>query len=147
MSLPPELAAIATKIRPLRDLVIIKPIEYAHPTLYVAGIELRKGIVVAVGPGRRVKRKIPWTIPSEAYAEGKVVNPGKTFFVEDGAETGKIRPMSVKAGDVVEYGFRDVFAFELDGVKLIRVKEDNIYGTTDARTDSGLLEPCSAAID
>ena len=135
-------------LRPLRDRVVIKPIEYKHSILFVAGIELRKGLIVAVGPGRRVKRLIPWRLPSSAeYVPGQSVNPGQTFYVEDGAETGKVKTMSVKVGDVVEYGFRDVFPFTFEGESYVMVKEQNIYGTTDARTDSGLLESSSAQID
>lgn len=146
--LEPALANIAHRIRPLRDRVAIKPIEYKHSVLYVAGIELRKGIVVAVGPGRRIRRRIPWRIPSDApHVVGQSVNPGQTFFVEDGAETGKVNPMSVQVGDIVEYGFRDVFPFTLDGESFLMIKEKNIYGTTDARADSGVMEPASTPID
>jgi co-chaperonin GroES (HSP10) len=136
------------KLRPLRDRVIVKPLEYRHGLLFVAGVELRKGIVVACGPGRRLRRMIPWRIPVDApHVPGNTVQPGQTFLVPDGPETGKIRPMSVRVGQCVEYGFRDVFEFEFEGEKLIAIKEDNIYGLTDARQDSGILEPVSAAID
>jgi co-chaperonin GroES (HSP10) len=134
-------------LRPLRDRVVIKPLEFKHSILYVAGIELRKGTVVAVGPGRRLKRRIPWLLPYEVHAEGQSVQPAQTFYVEDGPETGKVAPMSVKPGDVVEYGFRDCFPFTFEGEKLLVVWEKNIYGLTDARQDSGILEPVSAAID
>lgn len=135
-------------IRPLDDRVVVRPLSFKHPTLFVAGIELRKGVVVAVGPGRRVKRKIPWRIPTDApHSPGESVNPGQTFMVSDGPETGKVKLMSVRPGDVVEYGFRDVFEFNLDGEQLVVVRERNIYGTTDADTSRGLLEPASAPID
>ena len=135
-------------IRPLRDRVLVRPIEYEHPILYVAGIELHKGEVVAVGPGRRVKRKIPWRIPSDApYAPGSTVNAGQTFYVEDGAETGRVVPPAVKPGDVVEYGFRDCFPVEFEGDKLLMIWEKNIYGIADASRHVGLLEPASAPID
>ena len=75
------------------------------------------------------------------------MQPSQTYWVEDGPETEKIAPMSVKVGDVVEYGFRDVFEFPWEGEKLLMVWQKNIYGVTDARTDSGILEPVSAPID
>lgn len=135
-------------IKPLRDRVLVRPIEYKHPTLFVAGIELRKGEVVAVGPGRRLKRKIPWKIPGDApNVPGSSVTPGQTFFVEDGAETGAVAPMSVKVGDVVEYGFRDCFPVDWNGERLLMIWQKNIYGTTTAAPDEGILEQVSAAID
>lgn len=133
-------------IRPLRDRVLVKPIEYKHAALFVAGIELHKGEVVAVGPGRRLKRRIPWMMPSDG-TPGQTVNPGQTFYVEDGPETGAIAPIPVKVGDIVEYGFRDVFEVPWQGDRLLMIWAKNIYGTSDARADSGLLEPASALID
>lgn len=133
-------------IRPLRDRVLVRPIEYKHAVLFVAGIELRKGEVVAVGPGRRLRRRIPWMMPSDG-APGQSVNPGQTFYVEDGAETGKVSPVPVKVGEVVEHGFRDCFPVEYAGEKLLMIWSKNIYGTTDSRTDAGILEAVSAAID
>lgn len=133
-------------IRPLRDRVLVRPIEYKHSMLFVAGVELRKGEVVAVGPGRRLRRRIPWMMPSDG-TPGQSVNPGQTFYVEDGEESGKIAPMSVKVGDVVEYGFRDCFPVEYGGERLLMIWSKNIYGTTSARSDEGILEAASAAID
>lgn len=133
-------------MRPLRDRVLVRPIKYEHSTLFVAGIELRKGEVVAVGPGRRLKRRIPWMMPSDG-SPGQSFTPGQTFYVEDGPETGKVAPMSVKVGDVVEYGFRDCFPVLWEGERLLMIWSKNIYGTTNARTDEGILEAVSAAID
>ncbi len=130
------------RIKPLRDRVLLRPIEFKHSILFVAGIELRKGEVVAVGPGRRLKRKIPWMMPDDA-APGQSVNPGQTFWVEDGPETGKIAPMSVKVGDVVDFGFRDVFPVKHEGEELLMVWQKNIYGLS----GGDLLEAESAAID
>ena len=136
------------RLRPLRDRVAIRPIEYKHGLLFVAGVELRKGEVVATGPGRRLKRRIPWMMPATAaHVPGNTIQPGTTFMVEDGPETGKIKPMSVKVGDVVEYGFRDCFEFPWEGERLLMVWEKNIYGRSDSRTDSGIFNAHSAAID
>lgn len=121
---------------------------YEHPTLYVAGIELRKGEVLATGPGRRNKRRIPWRLPTDApYVPGGTVNPGQTFYVEDGEETGDVTPVPVKPGDFIEYGFRDVFEFDYEGEKLLMIWAKNIYGRSDGDRANGFLEPKSAEID
>lgn len=133
-------------LRPLRDRVLVKPIEYEHSTLFVAGVELRKGEVVALGPGRRLKRKIPWMMPADSVP-GQTINPGQTFYVEDGPETGAIASVPVKVGDVIEYGFRDCFPVTWEGERFLMIWSKNIYGTSDGRSDSGLLEAQSAAID
>src|SRR5208282_2152694 len=135
-------------IKPLRDRVLVKPLEYQHPTLYVAGIELHKGEVKAAGPGRRVKRKIPWRIPTDApHVPGSSVTPGQTFFVEDGAETGEIVPVPVNVGDFIEFGFRDCFELAVDGEKLLIISAKNIYGRVCGDPSQGFLEPKSAEID
>lgn len=135
------------RLRPLTDRVIIRPLEYKHSFLYVAGIELRKGVVVAVGPGRRMRRLIPWKLPIDApHLEGKSVNASQTVMLEDGSETGKVRPLAVQVGDTVEYGFRDVFPIEFDGEKLLVIREQNIYGKTTADQSVGFLEAQSSAI-
>ena len=138
-------------IRPLRDRVLVRPIEYEHPTLFVAGIELHKGEVVAVGPGRRLKRKIPWLLPQEVHAEGRSIQPSQTFYVEDGPETGAVVPVPVKVGDIVEYGFRDAFAVKhhdyTHGERLLVIWSKNIYGLAERDAPTGLLEQTSAAID
>lgn len=126
-------------IKPLRDWVCIKPIRYQHAYLFVAGIQLRKGTVVAVGPGRRCRRKVAYRKNPERIDE-------VTWF-EDGPETGFIRPMRVDVGDCVEFGWRAGTEFEFGGEKLLMVPEQSIYGLTDARADMGFLEPQSMAVD
>lgn len=125
--------------RPLRDRVLIKPFEFQHPLLYVAGIKLHKGEVVAVGPGRRMRRKVPFR-KHAGYDQGAV-------WVEDGDETGQVRPMRVKVGDVVEYSFRGTFEFRYEGENYVMVPEQSIY----ARDPTGskhvaVLEPRSAPV-
>ncbi len=135
-------------LRPLLDRVLVRPLAYEHPILFVAGIELRKGEVIAVGPGRRVKRRIPWRIPCDSpHVPGQSVTPGQTFYVEDGPETGEVRPVSVKPGDFIEFGFRDVFEFPYAGEKLLMIWAKNIYGTTTGDRSEGIMEPKSAEID
>jgi co-chaperonin GroES (HSP10) len=126
------------RVKPLRDLVCVKLIEYKHSFLFVAGIQLRKGYVVAVGPGRRMRRKI-------AYRRNPERSDEVTWF-EDGQETGKIRPKRVAVGDVVEFGWRTGTEFILDGEKLLMIPEQSIYGLTTADADVGLLEPRSMAV-
>lgn len=127
------------RIRPLRDFVCVKPIEFKHAFLYVAGIQLRKGHVIAVGPGRRLRRKMPYRRNPDRVDE-------VTWF-EDGQETGAIRPMRVKVGECVEFGWRQGTEFELDGQKLLMIPEQAIYAITTADAGIGILEPQSMAVD
>lgn len=126
------------KILPLRDWVCIRPLEYTHEFLYVTGIMLRKGEVIAVGPGRRVRRRIGYRNNPDRVDE-------VTYF-DDGLETGAIRPMRVKVGDFVEFGWRAGKEFPLGREKLIMVPEQSCYGITDSRADQGILEPKSMAV-
>lgn len=127
------------RIMPLRDFVCVKPIEFKHAFLYVAGIQLRKGHVIAVGAGRRLRRKMPYRRNPDRVDE-------VTWF-EDGQETGAIRPMRVKLGDCVEFGWRQGTEFELDGQKLLMIPEQAIYALTTADAGIGILEPQSMAVD
>lgn len=127
------------RIRLLRDFVCVKPIEFKHAFLYVAGIQLRKGHVVAVGPGRRLRRMMPYRRNPDRVDE-------VTWF-EDGQETGAIRPMRVKVGECVEFGWRQGTEFELEGQKLLMIPEQAIYALTTADAGIGILEPQSMAVD
>lgn len=127
------------RIVPLRDFVCIAPIEYQHSFLYIAGILLRKGTVIAVGPGRRLRRKLPYRRNPERVDE-------VTWF-EDGQETGSIRPLRVKVGDVVEFGWRAGTEFTLGGQKLLMIPEQSCYGLTTAAADTGIMEPQSMSVD
>jgi co-chaperonin GroES (HSP10) len=126
------------KVRPLRDWVCIRPMAYTHEFLYVTGITLRKGEVIAIGPGRRVRRRIGYRNNPDRVDE-------VTYF-DDGLETGAIRPMRVKVGDFVEFGWRAGREFTVGREKLIMVPEQSCYGLTDGRADQGLLEPQSMAV-
>ena len=145
MKLPERLASLAEKIRPLRDNVCVKRFEYEHPTLYVAGVRLNKGVVVAVGPGRRIRRKTRFDL----MADG--VNTTRSLWFEDGEETGQVRPMRVKVGDVVEFshtvGSRTGKAFELDGEELLMMGEQSIIGKTNDSRAEALLWSQSAGFD
>jgi co-chaperonin GroES (HSP10) len=126
------------KIRPLRDWVCIRPFVFEHPILYVKGIDLRKGRIVAVGPGRRIRRKVAFKNHEE--------NSDKVIYFEDGPETGKIRPMRVKAGDVVEYSFRGTVPFELGREELLMIPEQSIYGLADESKHVAIFESRSAPV-
>ncbi len=109
MKLPPELAQVAQKWKVLRDRVLIKRFPYENKAgLYVAGVKLEKGVIVAAGPGRRTRRLV-------AFNQNMGVGSGgRQMLFEDGAETGAIRPLSVKVGDVVEFSLRNYTAIDFD---------------------------------
>ena len=128
---------------PLRDRVLLRPIEFKHSDSVRCWHRASQGRGSGGGSwGRRLRRKIPWMMPDDS-APGQSVNPGQTFWVEDGPETGKIAPMSVKVGDVVDFGFRDVFPVKHEGEELLMVWQKNIYGLS----GGDILEAQSAAID
>jgi len=101
MILSPELDEVRSRLRVLRDRVLVKPLSYVHPTLITPGIEVQKGVVVAIGYGRRQRRKVRFD-----QMEGHF---GSSLYFEDGEETGRILPMKVAVGDVVEFSPRNVF--------------------------------------
>jgi hypothetical protein len=126
MILTPELEDVAKRTRVLRDRVLVKPVPYIHPTLATPGVEIQKGVVIAVGYGRRQKRLVEF---KQSISDGPpIIGPdGKTvmkfaqsnlssrkLFFEDGAETGLIIPMQVKPGDVVEFSFRGIDIRDFD---------------------------------
>src|SRR5208282_5904679 len=114
MILTEELEDVGNRTRVLRDRVLVKILPYVHPTLVTPGIEINKGVVIAVGYGRRQRRKTPFR---QAMDDGApVLGPGgkvmkfaksklsdRTLWFEDGDETGQIIPMTVRPGDVVEF--------------------------------------------
>lgn len=128
MILTDELENVARSIRVLRDRVLVKPLPYVHPILATPGIEIQKGVVIAVGYGRRQRRKVAFkqqvdSTPPVIGPDGKTVMKfgksklsDKTLYFEDGDETGKIIPMQVKPGDVVEFGFRNITIVDFDRV-------------------------------
>lgn len=77
------------RVRPLRDQIVVLPDQHVHPTLVLAAERgPTSGVVVAVGPGARVKRR-------ERNADGDVIRL---------RETGRVIPMSVKVGDRIHFG-------------------------------------------
>lgn len=106
MLLTPELEDVGQRTRILRDRVLVKPLPYVHPVLLTPGIDIQKGVVIGVGYGRRQRRLVGFK-----QMEGQL---GRTLYFEDGAETGKIRPMQVFPGDVVEFSFRNIEFVDFD---------------------------------
>jgi len=110
MRLPPELVEVGRRVRVLRDRVLVSPLAYQHPILATVGVDVQKGVVVAVGYGRRQRRKVGFN------QKEKGMGAGRTMYFEDGEETGKLLPMQVKPGDVVEFSFRNYTIVDFDRI-------------------------------
>lgn len=136
-----ELLALGTKVHPLRDRLLVKKLEYQHPLLYVAGVDLTKGLVIAAGPGRRQRRKVRFD-----KAMGHLSTAGALYF-EDGDETGKMHPMRVKVGDYVEFSPRGSIEWDFEGELLLWVWEKSCYGTTNDSQSEAMLWQQPAGYD
>lgn len=142
MTLNEKLTKVSLTIRPLQDRVLIQRLEYEHPILAVTGITLQKGVVVAAGPGKRQKKKIRFDL-----LEGHL-STNRALYFEDGAETGRMHPMPVKVGDVVEFSPRNQIEWEFEGEKLVYIRAAGIYGTSnDSKPHEALLWQASAGTD
>lgn len=126
-------------IRPLRDRICVKMIEYKHPILAVVGVTLNKGVVIAVGPGRKIRRKQRFDA-----AQGMM---GRSLWFEDGEETGKIGKMHVKPGDFIEFSPRQSVPFTLDGEDYVMIKQGAVYGITNDSQSQAMLWQQSAGYD
>ncbi len=126
MILSEELEEVGRRTRVLRDRVLVKILPYVHPTLVTPGIEIHKGVVIAVGYGRRQRRKVAFKQSIDdgvpVVQNGKVMKFAKSklsdrvLYFEDGEETGAIIPMQVKPGDVVEFSFRNITVVDFDRI-------------------------------
>lgn len=125
------------KLRPLSDWIVLKRHEYAHPTLYVHGQATHRGTVVAVGPGKPIKRFV------------EVVNPatGKLFKTRAGAEFGKRKPIDVIPGDVVEYSDYGWEEHEFGGEKYVFTRQDSIIGISSSTDPEGIQGHSSPSYD
>jgi hypothetical protein len=110
MQLTAELEQISREWTVLRDRVLVKPLPYVHPTLATPGIEIQKGVIIGVGYGRRVRRKVRFN------ASEDLSNTARAMYFEDGEETGKILPMQVRVGDVIEFSFRNITIVDFDRI-------------------------------
>ena len=125
-----------TNIKPLEDWIAIKRHDYKHPTLFVAGAETHRGTVVAVGPGKWLRRWVEVTDP---------IN-GKKFRTRAGDQYGKRAPMDVKPGDVVEYSNAGWSEHIIDGEKYVFTRQGSIIGFGDPEDTQGLQGHNSAVI-
>jgi hypothetical protein len=127
VALTEELLEVASKTRILRDRVLVKLIPYVHPVLATPGMSIQKGVVVGIGYGRRERRKVEFrqemnegqeirSPDGKSFKFGATRTSGKTLFFEDGPETGRILPLQVKQGDVIEFGFRNVEIVDFDRI-------------------------------
>jgi len=96
--------AVAVKIRPLQDRVLVKPAEAKEE-------EMRGGII------------IPDTA-KEKPQEGEIIamGPGKR------SDDGKIHPLDVKVGDTVIYGKYAGTDIKIEGDDYLLMREDDILG-------------------
>lgn len=147
MDLPIELREVTRRVRPLRDRVIVKRFEYENPLIAVVGVKLEKGVVVAVGPGRQQRRKTRFD------QKAGHMSTQRALYFEDGSYTGKVIPMQVKVGDVVEFSPRNYTELDFDrlgfeGVgKLLVIWQKAIYGTTNDSKYEAMLWQQSAGYD
>jgi co-chaperonin GroES (HSP10) len=146
MQLTPELEDVRNRVRVLRDRVLVKPLPFVHPTLLTPGIEIQKGVVIAVGYGRRKRRKVEF--------RQSLLTSGKTLFFEDGEETGEIVPMDIAPGDVIEFSFRNLTIVDFDRIgfpgigDLVFVWRQSIYSVDpDESLNECLLWQQSAGYD
>lgn len=112
MELPEELLEVQRRVHVMRDRVLVRPLTYEHPVLATVGVDIQKGLVIAVGYGRRKRRKTPFYQKMDGFGTGT----DKTLWFEDGEETGKILPMQVKPGDVVEFSWRNYTVVDFDRI-------------------------------
>lgn len=108
MILTPELIEIGNDWKVLRDRLLVKILPYEHPVLLTPGVEVQKGVVIGAGYGRRVRRKVAFNAGMNQQQNAK------TLYFEDGTETGKVLPMQVAVGDVIEFSFRNITLVDFD---------------------------------
>lgn len=105
-------------LRPLRDQIILKPLEWRPSTVIeVAGNKRKplRGEVIAIGPGRRVLKY--WK-----NSKGERIKMG---------ETGQVIPTEVKPGDIVEIGGLEIDGYKfptqvIDGVQYVICREADV---------------------
>jgi len=115
------------KIRPLSDWIVLKRHEYKHKRFYIHGAETHRGTIIACGPGKRLKK----------WIEVKNPTTGKPFRARAGDETGHIKPMDLKPGDVVEYSDAGWEERILNGEKYIFTRQDSVICYADPKDTEG----------
>ncbi len=117
--------AVAARVRPLGNKIVwFRDEAVSQSGLILPTVTLNRGEVLAVGPGKRLKRKRRY--------ENQDAAPGNAYFyMENGPETGQIRPVEVKVGDKLEFSQYGQVEFEISGfagVKLVLSSEDSVLG-------------------
>jgi len=136
-----NLKKISECVRPLSNYLLVQRLDYEHPFLAVVGITLHKGVVVATGPGQRVRRKVRFNLCESQ------LSTQRALYFEDGDETGAVRPMQYKVGDIVEFSPRNQIEWEFMGEKLLFIRSKACYGTSSEEADKGLMWQQSAGYD
>jgi co-chaperonin GroES (HSP10) len=90
-----EILPAGTKLRMLRDMILLRPMDWDASSIIIAIRHGRpvRGEIIAVGPGARMKRR--WK-----NREGQVHKIG---------ELDRLIPTEVKPGDIVELGGLSTF--------------------------------------
>lgn len=135
-ALPLELAVFGSKIHPLRDMVAWIREEYEHPLLDIPAIKTNRGTVVAVGPGRRIRRKVKCE-----------TGPNQYEYYEVGMETGGIRPITVKPGDFLEFSPYGQYEHTIEGRTVVFSGEKSVLGYADRSDTQGVMFPTPAGFD
>ena len=125
------------EIKPLSDWVVLKQHEHKHKTFFIAGASTHRGTVVAVGPGKPIKRFIEVTDPLN----------GKKFKTRAGAETRYRKPMDLVPGDVVEYSDAGWEERYINNEPYIFTRQDSVICFADTTDTEGFQEHRSAIID
>lgn len=95
------------KLKPLHDRVVVKPAEAEEKT--------KSGILLPDSAKEKPTR-------------GKVLAAGAG---KQDSATGKLHPLAVSVGDVVYYGKYSGTEVEVDGQKLVIVRESDILGVAE----------------
>ena len=98
--------AAATKIRPLADRIVVKPLEETE--------QMRGGLY------------IPDTA-KEKPQQGKVIAVGQGKVKEDGTR----QPLDVKAGDTILFGKYSGQEIKIDGEENLIMREDEVLAVLD----------------
>ena len=96
--------------KPQSDFILIKPIERKLSSaleVVVENPEFSRGLVVAIGPGERMKKK-------------------------NGYETGYIRPVGVEVGDFITYGMDWMYpSYDESGIKFRIIQDKDVIFVSD----------------
>lgn len=123
----PAILAAAAKVRPTGERVLWYRQEFKHPVLELPAIKTNRGWVLAIGPGKRLRRRIKVQIAPNQFHEANI-----------GADTGKVRPMTVQPGDFLEFSRYGQTEFVQDGITFVLSAEDSVMGYAE-ENDQGAI--------